>query len=80
MIIDNTTDSVAQFLYTGEGLNKTAIGEYLGEKYVEKPYVQHYIRSTTASNFVSRNEFSIEVLHKFVQLHEFKNKLLVIKK
>jgi cytohesin len=31
-IIDNTTDSVAQFLYSGEGLNKTAIGEYLGEK------------------------------------------------
>ena len=32
---DTSTDSpedVAAFLYKGEGLNKTAIGDYLGEK------------------------------------------------
>lgn len=31
-LIQNTPESVAQFLYKGEGLNKTAIGDYLGEK------------------------------------------------
>jgi cytohesin len=33
-LIESTSDAVAQFLFNGEGLNKTAIGEYLGEKYV----------------------------------------------
>ena len=54
-LVDNTAESIANFLFTGEGLNKTAIGEYLGE----------------------RIDLNIEVLHKFVQLNEFKNKLLV---
>jgi cytohesin len=31
-LIENTPESVANFLFTGEGLNKTAIGTYLGEK------------------------------------------------
>ena len=31
-LIENTTDAVAQFLYNREGLNKTSIGNYLGEK------------------------------------------------
>ncbi len=31
-LIENTSDAIAQFLFTGEGLNKTAIGTYLGEK------------------------------------------------
>ncbi len=32
-LIENTSDSIAQFLFNGEGLNKSAIGTYLGEKY-----------------------------------------------
>jgi len=32
-LLDNTPDSIAQFLYKGEGLNKTAIGDYLGERH-----------------------------------------------
>jgi cytohesin len=31
-ILERTPEDVAQFLFKGEGLNKTAIGDYLGEK------------------------------------------------
>jgi len=31
-LIENTPDAIAQFLFNGEGLNKTSIGNYLGEK------------------------------------------------
>ncbi|XP_016385913.1 cytohesin-1-like [Sinocyclocheilus rhinocerous] len=30
-LLKNTCEDIAQFLYKGEGLNKTAIGDYLGE-------------------------------------------------
>jgi cytohesin len=33
-LVANTPEDVARFLFAGEGLNKTAIGDYLGEKYV----------------------------------------------
>jgi len=42
-------------LFKGEGLNKTAIGDYLGEK----------------------NDFNIQVLQKFVDLHDFSDLILV---
>lgn len=31
-LLDHRADSVAEFLYKEEGLNKTAIGNFLGEK------------------------------------------------
>jgi cytohesin len=31
-LIENTPEAIAQFLFSGEGLNKSAIGNYLGEK------------------------------------------------
>lgn len=31
-LLKNTNDDIAKFLYKGEGLNKTAIGDYLGER------------------------------------------------
>ena len=34
-LIKPTPDDVAEFLHQGEGLNKTAIGDYLGEKWVQ---------------------------------------------
>ncbi|XP_007556393.1 cytohesin-1-like isoform X1 [Poecilia formosa] len=34
-LLKNTSDDIAQFLYKGEGLNKTAIGDYLGERSAE---------------------------------------------
>ncbi|KAI5623337.1 cytohesin-1 isoform X1, partial [Silurus asotus] len=54
-LLKNTCEDIAQFLYKGEGLNKTAIGDYLGE----------------------RDDFNIEVLHSFVELHEFTDLNLV---
>ncbi|XP_013391578.1 cytohesin-1-like isoform X4 [Lingula anatina] len=54
-LLQNTPEDVAQFLYKGEGLNKTAIGEYLGE----------------------RNDFNVNVLKAFVNLHEFSDMILV---
>src|SRR4029434_326036 len=33
-LLKNTCDDIAQFLYKGEGLNKTAIGDYRGERSV----------------------------------------------
>ncbi|XP_067673360.1 cytohesin-1-like isoform X1 [Haliotis asinina] len=54
-LLQDTADDVARFLFQGEGLNKTAIGDYLGE----------------------RNEFNVEVLKAFVNLHEFSDMILV---
>ncbi|MGH0132248.1 UNVERIFIED_CONTAM: hypothetical protein FKN15_049485 [Acipenser sinensis] len=54
-LLKNTCEDIAQFLYKGEGLNKTAIGDYLGE----------------------RDDFNIQVLHAFVELHEFTDLNLV---
>ncbi|XP_072884893.1 cytohesin-2-like [Hemitrygon akajei] len=31
-LLKNVAEEIAQFLYKGEGLNKTAIGDYLGER------------------------------------------------
>ncbi len=31
-LLQNTPEDIAQFLYKGEGLNKTVIGDYLGER------------------------------------------------
>lgn len=31
-LLQNTPEEIARFLYKGEGLNKTAIGDYLGER------------------------------------------------
>lgn len=53
--LNNTAEDVAQFLFKGEGLNKTAIGDYLGE----------------------RNDFNMDVLKAFVNLHEFSDTILV---
>uniref|UniRef100_V9L056 Cytohesin-2 n=1 Tax=Callorhinchus milii TaxID=7868 RepID=V9L056_CALMI len=50
-----TAEDIAQFLYKGEGLNKTAIGDYLGE----------------------RDQFNLNVLRVFVDLHEFTDLNLV---
>ena len=54
-IIQATPESVAKFLVEVDGLNKTAIGDYLGE----------------------RDEFNMKVLDCYVNLHNFKDMLLV---
>lgn len=55
-LVKHTPEDVAKFLYKGEGLSKTAIGTYLGEK----------------------NDFNLKVLDAFVELHDFKNLILVM--
>lgn len=32
-LLRHTAEDIARFLYKGEGLNKTAIGDYLGERW-----------------------------------------------
>lgn len=54
-LIKEGAADVARFLYKSEGLNKTTIGNYLGEKI----------------------DFNLEVLDAFIELHDFKNLLLV---
>lgn len=40
-LLKNTNDDIARFLYKGEGLNKTAIGDYLGERRVKTKGLWH---------------------------------------
>uniref|UniRef100_A0A4W5Q1B5 Cytohesin 3 n=1 Tax=Hucho hucho TaxID=62062 RepID=A0A4W5Q1B5_9TELE len=54
-LLQHTPEDISQFLYKGEGLNKTVIGDYLGE----------------------RDEFNLDVLQAFVELHEFADLNLV---
>ncbi|CAL8381709.1 unnamed protein product, partial [Gadus morhua 'NCC'] len=54
-LLQHTPEDVSQFLYKGEGLNKTVIGDYLGE----------------------RDDFNLQVLQAFVELHEFADLNLV---
>lgn len=35
-LLDGGPESIAEFLYKEEGLNKTAIGEFLGERWGER--------------------------------------------
>lgn len=50
-LLKNSNDDIAKFLYKGEGLNKTAIGDYLGERcvcacmyvYVCRPCVKAFL-------------------------------------
>lgn len=54
-LLEETPDAVAEFLYKEEGLNKSAIGNFLGE----------------------REEFHLQILKAFVDLHEFSDLNLV---
>lgn len=38
-LLRHTSEDIAQFLYKGEGLNKTAIGDYLGERCLVSKYL-----------------------------------------
>ncbi|KAF6720155.1 Cytohesin-1 [Oryzias melastigma] len=49
-LLDGSAQSIAEFLYKGEGLNKTAIGEFLGER--EELHLQ------TLKMFVELHKFS----------------------
>uniref|UniRef100_A0A8C6UJK9 Cytohesin 1b n=1 Tax=Neogobius melanostomus TaxID=47308 RepID=A0A8C6UJK9_9GOBI len=61
-LLKNTSDDIARFLYKGEGLNKTAIGDYLGES--------EGLRIPRFSSFVALHEFSdlnlVQALRQFL--------------
>lgn len=60
--LKNTPEDVAEFLFQGEGLNKTAIGDYLGEK---SDFNIEVLRA-----FVTRHEFAdmilVQALRRFL--------------
>lgn len=84
-LLRHTSEDIAQFLYKGEGLNKTAIGDYLGERYIyhsKKGLNFVWLTCRAISNLVSallpfRDDFNIKVLQAFVDLHEFTDLNLV---
>jgi len=53
-LLQNIPEDVAQFLYKGEGLNKTAIGDYLGER--------NEFNMKVLKAFVNLHEFSDMIL------------------
>nr|KAG5695093.1 hypothetical protein BaRGS_015069 [Batillaria attramentaria] len=53
-LVQNTPEDVARFLFQGEGLNKTAIGDYLGEK--------NDFNMAVLKAFVNLHEFSDMIL------------------
>uniref|UniRef100_A0A8C6UL26 Cytohesin 1b n=1 Tax=Neogobius melanostomus TaxID=47308 RepID=A0A8C6UL26_9GOBI len=61
-LLKNTSDDIARFLYKGEGLNKTAIGDYLGER--------DELNLAVLQSFVALHEFSdlnlVQALRQFL--------------
>jgi len=61
-ILENTPESIAKFLFDGEGLNKTAIGDYLGER--------HEFNMKVLDNFVNMHNFTdlilVQALRQFL--------------
>jgi len=61
-LVENTPDAVSSFLYNGEGLNKTSIGDYLGEK--------NDFNISVLKKFVNLHEFKnknlVEALRDFL--------------
>lgn len=47
-LLRHTPEDIAQFLYKGEGLNKTAIGDYLGERCMLSKYPLHFSSFSSA--------------------------------
>lgn len=68
---------VAQFLYKGEGLNKTAIGESLCLKLNFHVFDKRLSLSLKGDYLGERNDFNEQVLKAFVDLHDFTNLILV---
>ncbi|KAF2352995.1 Sec7 domain [Trinorchestia longiramus] len=61
-LLKNTPDDISKFLYNGEGLNKTAIGDYLGER--------HDFNQTVLDAFVALHNFTdlilVQALRQFL--------------
>lgn len=63
---------IALFLYKGEGLNKTAIGELIQQ------FFKYLLTQKILGDYLGeKNEFNEQVLKSFVELHDFTNLILV---
>ncbi len=73
-------EAVAEFLYKEEGLNKTAIGNFLGERYDDEEdgvFCGFDIEKELIHFCIHREETHLQILQAFVDLHEFSNLNLV---
>lgn len=68
-LLQATPEDVAGYLYKGEGLNKTAIGDYLGEK---NPFNEKVLRA-----FVELHDFTDLILVQALRYFEFFNFLKI---
>jgi len=61
-LLKNTAEDISKFLYNGEGLNKTAIGDYLGER--------HDFNQSVLDAFVALHDFTdlilVQALRQFL--------------
>ncbi|KAK0132426.1 Cytohesin-2 [Merluccius polli] len=71
-LLEWKAESVAEFIYKEEGLNKTAIGNLLGERVIGERLCE--IKLQIHAN---REEMHVEILKAFVNLHEFSDLNLV---
>lgn len=80
-LLEQRAESVAEFLYKEEGLNKTAIGSFLGERYSSHTHKssgsEPFLFFLIFPGFLHREELHLEILKAFVGLHEFSDLNLV---
>lgn len=77
-LLKHDPQDVAQFLYKGEGLNKTAIGKNFWHRIVVECVLNNSIFVVSAGDYLGeKNDFNEKVLKAFVELHDFTNLILV---
>ncbi|KAK3552900.1 hypothetical protein QTP86_028010 [Hemibagrus guttatus] len=77
-LLNETPEAVAEFLYKEDGLNKTAIGNFLGERQVLAPLSTPSSVTLFLLRYSLRSEeFHLQILKAFVDLHEFSDLNLV---
>lgn len=76
-LLDGGAPAIAEFLYKEEGLNKTAIGEFLGERWEEAGKRKLEFQFLICGTPSSREDLHLQTLKAFVDLHEFSDLNLV---
>jgi brefeldin A-inhibited guanine nucleotide-exchange protein len=64
-VFQGTPEDIARFLHSAESLNKTMIGDYLGERYKQTN------KKEIRFKILKRDEFCIRVLNAFVNKMDF---------
>lgn len=76
-LLKTDEQDVAQFLYKGEGLNKTAIGEREISDFSLNGKLIFAVFSSLGDYLGEKKPFNEKVLKAFVELHDFTNLILV---